>query len=61
MLGRYEKAIELHEQALAINRETKIRNDERITLGNLGYVWRLRGRADLATTYDEQRCRSLVN
>ena len=53
-MGKYEKAVELHEQVLAINRETKFRDSERITLGDLGNVWRLRGRADLATTYHEQ-------
>ncbi|MEJ7710945.1 MAG: tetratricopeptide repeat protein [Pyrinomonadaceae bacterium] len=38
-LGRYEKAVEYHEQALAISREVKNRAAEGIALGDLGGVY----------------------
>jgi len=38
-LGKYEKAIEYYEQALAIARENKIRTQEGTALSNIGSAY----------------------
>ncbi|MDX6613027.1 MAG: hypothetical protein QOD75_2213, partial [Blastocatellia bacterium] len=53
-LGRYEKAIEFYEQALAISREVKDREGEGVILGYLGDVHNDLGRYEKAVEFDEQ-------
>jgi len=53
-LSRFEKAIDSHEQALAIFREVKYRLGEGNTLQNLGSVYKFLGRDDKAIEYYDQ-------
>src|SRR5579884_1398544 len=53
-LSQYQKAIGYYEQALAIRREVKDRNDEAVTLNNLMWVWKEIRNRGLAIFYGKQ-------
>jgi len=53
-LGQVEKAIEYHEQALAISREIGYRQGEGAHLGNLGNTYSILGQVEKAIEYYEQ-------
>ena len=54
LLGRYEKAIEYNEQALAVLREVNDRADEGLALTNLGIAYGGLGRHEKAVEYLER-------
>jgi tetratricopeptide (TPR) repeat protein len=53
-LKRFDKAIEYYEQALAINRELKMRINEGIALGFLGTTYYSMGQHEKAIEYLQQ-------
>jgi tetratricopeptide (TPR) repeat protein len=53
-LGKVNKAIEYHEQALAIARDIHDRQGEGNTLGNLGSAWSKLGKVNKAKSYLER-------
>jgi tetratricopeptide (TPR) repeat protein len=53
-LGEYQRAIEFHQQSLAIDREIGDRHGEAVSLGNLGIVYESLGKYQRAREFHQQ-------